>query len=219
MPMHAHVPAASRRCLRPHAAGSGHTPAAAVRLVRSRFCVCVSPPLRRRERTHIVLNRIEILPRGVPAVEKIFRPERPVKVGPQFGLLKARRQRVAHIDHDREVEELCGVELVLQPACIRPAVLVEHACDRPPLRRLVSDRGSAGLDDREVVQRGSLAASPRRLLADEIALMAAIITPTSGTITIRNSTKRNSSPTRPGCPSSVSPHAHRGRRTPRRRGT
>jgi hypothetical protein len=85
-----------------------------------------------------------------------------VKVGPQFGLLKARRQRVAHIDHDREVEKLCGVGLVLQPACIRPVVLVEHACDRPSLRCLVSDRGSAGLDDREVVQRGlaSRLASP-----------------------------------------------------------
>ena len=63
----------------------------------------------------------------------------------QLGAVKCHRQRIAHIGHHRKVEQFGGIEFVRQPARVGPVMLVEHAGDRAPLRRLAFRRQDAGL--------------------------------------------------------------------------
>ena len=54
--------------------------------------------------------------------------------------MKADRQRIAHVGHQREVEKPGEVEFILQPAGVCSVVLSQDAGERPPLGGLIAAR-------------------------------------------------------------------------------
>ena len=95
---------------------------------------------------------------------------------------------IAHVGHQREVEQLRVVELVVEPSSVRSVVLLHHAGERTAIVRHDCPRVPCDGDPKN--------AHPTTWLN---ALIAAMIKPASGAMTRRSSTNRNSNPTSPGC--------------------
>ena len=95
---------------------------------------------RHAERAHVLLDGSQILAGGFPVVEQVFGLRGPNEVGTQFGPVESLRERVAHVGHHREVEQLGDVEFVVQPAGVRPVVLLHRTRYRPPPPRGVAVR-------------------------------------------------------------------------------
>ena len=82
------------------------------------------------------LHGVEVLVSGLRVVEQILGLAGPQQVGAKLRPVELHGHRIAHVGHRREVEQFGGVELVVQPAGVGAAVLVQHAGDRAPLRGL-----------------------------------------------------------------------------------
>lgn len=100
--------------------------------------------LRGVERGRVILDGGHVLGGGFPIVEQVFGLGGPQEVGAEFGLVERDRQRIAHVGHERKVQQLGDVEFVLEPTIIGAVVLVEDAPDRAPLGRAVVGGGPAG---------------------------------------------------------------------------
>ena len=80
----------------------------------------------------------QVLRRTVAVIEKIFGLAGSEEVCSELGPVETDRQGIAHVGHQREVEQLRVVELVVKPSGVRSVVLLHHAGERPPLCGMIA---------------------------------------------------------------------------------
>ena len=84
------------------------------------------------ERGDVLLDGIKVVAGGVAVVDEVRDAGGTEEVRPHLGPVEALGARVAHIGHQREVEQLGHVQLVLQPPGVGPVMFLDRAGDRAP---------------------------------------------------------------------------------------
>ena len=91
-----------------------------------------------------------VLQLRVPIAEHVVRLARAQQVGPLPGLVECDGQRIAHVGHQRKVEQAGDVDLVVQPAGVGPIVRVKKFDDLAALAVLVAMPAPGRLGDRDL---------------------------------------------------------------------
>ena len=112
------------------------------------------------ERGDVLLDGIKVVAGGVAVVDEVRDAGGTEEVRPHLGPVEALGARVAHIGHQREVEQLGHVQLVLQPPGVGPVMFLDRAGDRAPRCCVVPGRGAAGSSS---ARRARAAAMPRNV--------------------------------------------------------
>jgi hypothetical protein len=102
------------------------------------------------ERGHVLVYGVAVFELGVPVAEDVVDGVRPQQIGPVPGLVERDGQRIPHIGHHREVQQLGDVDLVVQPTRIGAVVLLDHLRHFASLNGAVVPAARSGLGERDL---------------------------------------------------------------------
>ena len=121
------------------------------------------------EGSEVIMHRIAVFQLRRPVGQEVVDVLGTQQVGPSLGFVESRRQRIAHIGHHGEVQELRDVHLVVEPAAVGGLVLSQQLLQFAPVQRVGFAAAPRGFGHRHL-----------RLLLDPVSLQSTFGAPLVG---------------------------------------